>query len=127
MDHANKWFAANKMLISGDKTQVIYFGAKHEFRSLRYKFGEHTIHTVGEYKYLGVWLGQSLNFAKHMEECEMKATKAFYDYISKSRKVWGFNLVLFKKLFDTCIPIILDYGLEVWGPFAKRKTFKDKC
>ena len=126
MHTAHDWFVNNKLLVSPEKTQVVYFGKSKTAKNLVYQFGKHAIATVSEYKYLGVWIDGNLNFKHQVGESQIKGQKALFDILSKSRKINGFDYQLYTKLVNCCVMSITDYSIGAWGPMVKPSNLSDK-
>ena len=62
----------NKLLVSPEITHVVYFGNSRDAAKKVYNFGPHQIHTVNEYKYLGVWIDK-LNMKRQMLESKSRS------------------------------------------------------
>ncbi len=68
-----------------------------------------------EYKYLGIYLDEYLNYGKCSNILSESAGRALGGIISKFQtlKECGYNT--FTKLFDTGVMSILNYGAAIWG------------
>ena len=67
------------------------------------------------YTYLGVTFKHSLLFDKHIQLVKDATTKAEYGVISKLTDLKNYDIQLARKLFDTLVTPISEYGMELWG------------
>ena len=94
------------------------FGTQAKLRrieeSLHVKIGSNTIDNVDHFKYLGVWLDQSLSWSVHIE----KITKIFNKRVGVLRRIVLPQNTL-NLLYKTLILSHFDYCDAVWGNSAK--------
>ena len=81
LGHLKAWFDENELLINlkKGKTELMIFGTakqlgKTEKKEMRVEINETSIAGTLSYKYLRVYLDQSLNFATHFDKIYKKAT-----------------------------------------------------
>ena len=107
------------------KTNVIHFRGHDKLRtSTIFNFGDHPISIVNEYKYLGLFLNENMEFnrtAQHLAVAGARALGAIRNKIYSLKDV-GFKT--FSKLFYSGVVPILDYCSSVWG-FKKIKCIDD--
>ena len=103
-----------KLDINTDKTKVVVYGSKHGSTEDNFKFGDHIIHVVSEYTYLGICFPCNNNFNKGISILRNQASRAMFSLIKKSRRL-GLDVDVQLQLFDSLILPIMLYGCEVWG------------
>ena len=76
----SNWFINNKLQLNISKTKVMYFYSNtsitntHEIITLN----NQTIHCVNQYKFLGLYIDNKLNYKKHIIELKIKIAKILY-------------------------------------------------
>ena len=71
-----------------DKTKIMHFRSGHTKRSNNvFTLGEHPLETVTEYKYLGLFFDEKLDFLHATSVLSCSAGRALSAVISKQRKV----------------------------------------
>ena len=103
-----------KLDINTNKTKVVVYGSKHGSTEDNFKFGDHIIHVVSEYTYLGICFPCNNNFNKGISILKNQASRAMFSLIKKSRRL-GLDFDVQLQLFDGLILPIMLYGCEVWG------------
>ena len=84
------------------KTKVVVFGRSIIKNNIHFRFQQHDLEVVNDYKYLGVYLsrsGSSTAAKKHVAE--------------QANKALPFDIQI--DLFNKMIKPILLYGYEIWG------------
>ena len=81
LEHLKAWFDENELLLNlkKGKTESMIFGTakrlgKTEKKEMRVEVNGTSIAGVSSYKYLGIYLDQTLNFATHFDKIYKKAT-----------------------------------------------------
>ena len=111
-----EWCSKWKMAINEDKTQIVHFRPTRKPRSdFVWKFNEHSLQLVDQYKYLGVILNEHMDFNITATSLSGAASRAvgMLRYRLKSLKECRYNT--FTKLYSSYICPILDYSSGVWG------------
>jgi hypothetical protein len=86
-----------------------------------FQYGNKTLETVHEYKYLGVLFHKSGTFTAAMKDLANRAAKAYYK-IRSVFKEERLNPRLTIKLFDTMVKPITLYCSEAWGGFGIKQN-----
>ena len=90
-----------------DKTKIMHFRSGHAKRSNNvFTLGEHPLETVTEYKYLGLFLDEKLDFLHATSVLSCSAGRALSAVISKQRK-GTFSYDVFNKLYKATVETIL--------------------
>ena len=67
----SKWLRANKLTLNTSKTKYMVFGSRQWLLNLEpytLKINGENLEMVSEFKYLGVYLNESLSFDKHVDD-----------------------------------------------------------
>lgn len=79
MIEVSKWLQTNFLTLNTSKTKSMLFGTQAKIRrieeSLHVKIGDNTIDNVDHFKYLGVWLDQSLSWSVHIGKITKNVNK----------------------------------------------------
>ena len=75
---------------------------------------------VFEYKYLGVWITETLSWSKHIESITKRAMKLVGMVYRKFYSQSSFESL--KRLYISLIRPHLKYAAPVWDPIAKLKS-----
>ena len=98
-----------------DKTKIMHFRSGHTKRSNNvFTLGEHPLETVTEYKYLGLFFDEKLDFLHATSVLSCSAGRALSAVISKQRK-GTFSYDVFNKLYKGMVEPILCYFVGIWG------------
>ena len=83
--------------------------------TFNFKLGSFPLSKISEYKYLGFFLQEHLDFnvgVRYFTDAASRATGALISKF-KTLKIVGFDT--FKKLYFARVAPILEYSSEVWG------------
>ena len=115
IDKLYHWSKLWQLSISTDKTVHVRIGKETFCVSGVYHLGQTRIHTVDEYKDLGIIVDPSLKFASHINHIVAKAHQRacliFKTFTSGDRS-------LLVKAFNTYVRPLVEYGSCVWSPTA---------
>jgi len=104
------------LTVNLEKSKVMVFrkGARLS-ANLSWKYGDHEIQIVNEYKYLGVLLQYNLSFNKHLDEklstSKLAINSTWLSYLYNP-KIKISNKI---KIFESTARSIMHYGSAVWG------------
>ncbi len=122
MTTVSKWFRHNKLSVNFSKTKYMLFAAsnkKLENVTHSLSIGNERVERVYTYKYLGVKLDQTLNFAAHIEYIRSKT-------IGKIRLLGKIALILNQNtslyLYRSLVLPIFDYADYVWDCLTQQDT-----
>ena len=116
LNYVAEWCSKWKMAVNEEKTQIVHFRPTRKERSnFTFKFNEHSLELVGQYKYLGVILNEHMDFTVTASSLSNAASRALglLRFKLKSLKDCRYNT--FTKLYSSYICPILDYSAGVWG------------
>ena len=110
------WCTKWRMLINSEKSQIIHFRPKR-CKKTNYKFtlDLNTLEIVDKYRYLGCTINEHLDSTATGNKQAEGAARALGKLLSKYHSNKGLGYNTYKKLFDSCIAPIMDYGSSVWG------------
>lgn len=112
----NSWCNKWRMEVNLTKTNILHIRKKSQPRStFRFKLGEQIVKYCEEYKYLGITLNEYLDYKFSTDILSDSGGRALSSIITKMIKHGGFPLNVYKKLFDSCVCSVSDYGGEIWG------------
>ena len=108
----NQW----RMEVNLTKTNIQHIRKKTQPRSdFNFQFGQKTVEYCKEYKYLGLTINEYLDFKFSTDILSESGGRALSSVITKMIKNGGFPLNVYRKLFDSCVCTVTDYGGEIWG------------
>ena len=110
LEIVNKWLTQNHLRLNLSKTQYMVFGSRRKLTNcgdINLAVDNHELERVNTYKYLGVWMDETLTWQKHIEETMKKigSRLALFGRLRKyltvdSSKVLANSLIL--PYFDYC-------------------------
>lgn len=107
------WCDGWGMNLNIEKCNHLRFTRKSAITQESYKIKDTIITSVTEYKYLGVYLTQSLKWIKHVEYIITKASRMLY-FIRRNFK--DASTEVKETLYFMHVRSILDYACVVWDP-----------
>ena len=97
-----------------DKTKIMHFSSGHAKRSNNiFTLGEHPLETVTEYKYLGPFFDEKLDFLHATSVLHCSAGRTLSAVINKQRK-GTFSYHVLNKLYKVTKGPILCYFAGIW-------------
>ena len=112
----NRWCNNWRMEVNLTKTNILHIRKKSQPRSqVNFKLGTQTVEFCKEYKYLGLTINEYLDFKFSTDILSESGGRALSSVITKMIKNGGFPLNVYKKLFESCVCSVTDYGGEIWG------------
>ena len=123
LDTINEWCDIRKMKINMSKTKVMEVRKKGIERSLaKFYLGDKLLKKCNDYKYLGVYFDEYLNFNKNIETLSNSGQRALGALIAKYKSLNEMGFDTYSKCFNSYICPILDYGAEIWGYCNSNKS-----
>ena len=112
----NEWCDRWGLSVNATKTKVMQFRPKGRKQcNLQFMCGSSIISMTDKYKYLGLWFTSNLDFSYMAEQVAVSAHRALGLLIAKAKSIGGLPHACFKRLYDTMVQSIIDYGASVWG------------
>ena len=109
-----QWLRSNKINLNVDKTELVIFSPKRKqiTKHLNFQRSDQKIEISNRVKYLGIQIGQHLNWNEHIKNITPKLTRA----IGMLSKIHHYAL---KFLLKTIYYLIFNshsiYACQVWG------------
>jgi exonuclease III len=116
LNFINNWCKTWSLSVNISKTKVMHIRKKNrESSNFIFKLGKDIVEYVKDYKYLGVYFDEFLDFSKHEQIIADSGRRALGALIAKYRTMDNMGFNTYSKCFETSICPILDYGAEIWG------------
>ena len=116
LDALNHWCKCWHLKVNSSKTKVMHIRNKRrKLTSFKYIMSNTELEIVTEYKYLGFYLHENLNFDNCANHFVSAGSRALGSVINKFKCLKNATFNSFTKLFNAGITSILDYSSEVWG------------
>ena len=116
LETLNKWMKKWQMAINPKKSNIMHFRPPRRQRSARqFKVGDIELDYVKSYRYLGTYFCEFLKFEKNAEELGKASGRALGVLIHKYKSGGYMGHSTYRKLFDSCVAPVMDYGSAVWG------------
>ena len=116
LNHFNTWCENWQTNYNLDKTKVMHFRPKR-MQQTNYDFmlGSSNLEYVKNYKYLGMYFDEHLDFIDGVDILSQSAGRALSSIMSKLKTARGLSFNTYTKLFDSCVYPILNYFAGIWG------------
>jgi len=116
LDILSAWCSRWHLKVNPIKSAVVHFRASSVTRTTEtFYCGDAQLPIVSQYRYLGLLFTETLNY-ETMTTCAAKAaSRALGVIIAKSKVMGGMPYATFKKLYDTTVWPIMEYGACIWG------------
>jgi hypothetical protein len=116
LDKCTEWCHQWRLNINSDKTKVVHYRNQSQAQTSHiFSCMGNDIEVVAYYKYLGVIFQENLKFDLCAKVLADSTSRAFGFIVSKFKMFKTIDYYIFKKLFDSCLTPIMDYGAGVWG------------
>ena len=116
LDALHEWCYKWRMCVNEAKTQVMHFRSNQTPRTNdEFIYNGKPLYIVDHYRYMGLELNEQLDFTHTANTLAAARSRALGGILHKYFKIHGMQFKVFKKLFDTCVIPVLNYGSELWG------------
>ena len=116
LNEVHDWCCRWRMLVNTIKTEVVHFRTKRtEQTKSKFKMGPKELNTVKYYKYLGCVVNEFLDNTITGDTLAEGASRALGKLLSKYYMNNGLGYKTYKKLYESCVCPVMDYGSGVWG------------
>ena len=116
LDLVAQWGKKWLLLINETKSQIVHFRKKSKLQTEQnFVFGERGLNVVSKYKYLGVFLDESLDFSLTAEILANAGNRALGGIINRLQTLRNVNFSTFSKLYDTGVRPIINYAAAIWS------------
>ena len=111
-----EWSSKWKIYVNQSKSNIVQFRKVNQPRSNHvFKLGALELVYAKEYKYLGVFFNEFLNFNDNADVLAESSGRALGSVLSKLKRNNCMAYSTYSKLFETCVVPIADYASEIWG------------
>ncbi len=133
LEMAGIWFRNHRLSLDVAKTKTMVFGTQQKVRNVKNEIqitlNNEVVSTVTDFKYLGLYLDESLTFDKHVSylkgeiHAKMRTLGRVHQYIGKHTAL---------QLYKTLIIPDLDYGDQIYDAMSnvnseKLQVMQNKC
>ena len=116
LDKMHEWCCKWRLKVNQEKSNIVHFrNSRKPLTNFQFKYGEHILDTVSEYKYLGVLLDEHLKFNSCSKTLADSGGRALSAVISKFKQFKDIGFTSFTKMFNSCVVPVLDYGSGIWA------------
>ena len=109
--HVDEWTKANKLSVNLDKTKFMIFSTKSSIGNFNVKLNNQSIERVNCFKFLGIFIDQSLTFKDHINFLSLKLSRSYG--IMKKLRFLPFNVLIL--LYYSIVYSNYIYGHLIWG------------
>ena len=110
------WCSNNQMTVNASKSQVMHFRRLSKMKTqCLFKYGDNYLDVVSEYKYLGLYLSESLDMNFTAKNVASAANRSLGLLIAKNKALGGMPYECYTKLYDALVDSVIQYGSAVWG------------
>ena len=115
LDKICVWCKQWKMKINHEKSNIVHFRKNRKLRTnFVFKFGNIPIDIVSNYKYLGLFLDEHMNYEKAVDTLCGSAGRALGSVINKFKSLHNIGFSTFTKLYNSCVHSVMEYGSAIW-------------
>ena len=116
LEKVHEWCSLWSIKVNSSKSAIVHFCQRsHSLTTASFTLGELVIPISSHYIYLGIPLDEHLTFQMAIHSRIEKALSSFYAIVGHLMKIGGSSYVVYKRLFDSMVAPILDYGAPVWS------------
>ena len=116
LDCVHNWCQNWKLRVNIDKTKVVHFRNKRVNRTkCAFKMGNENVDIVEEYKYLGVYLNEYLDYNVIANTLSGAAGRALGGVIAKFQNLKNVGFSTFSKMYNTGVVSVMNYCSGIWG------------
>src|SRR5437016_2838489 len=96
------------------KIELIYFNHFNRLLNELIKIMDNIIELKEIVRWLNIWFDRKLSFKAHVKKRIASTNRIFY-FISRLANIEkGLSFQVMRKLYITCVILIIDYGVLVW-------------
>ena len=98
------------------KTKVMHFHRMNSPRCQRvFKFGENLVDYCSSYRYLGLELNDTLNYANSVDILSKSSSRSLASLIAKYYDLGELSLDVYEHVYKSLVCPVMDYSCIVWG------------
>ena len=119
LDTMEHWCKYWQLKVNNAKTNIMHLrGKRKKPTDFTFKFDGTNLQIVEQYKYLGFWLNEHLNYDVSAERLSEAGSRALGAIVSKFKLFKNVSYGTFTKLYNASVVPVIDYASGVWG-FSK--------
>ena len=112
----HKWCEKWQLCINPDKSKVVHFRFNgKQISSYVFKIGSAKIEYTIQYKYLGFWMNEHLDYSYSVDQIAKSASRALAAVTSKFYKCGGMSHGVYTKLYQSLVEPVYLYSSPIWG------------
>ena len=112
----NEWCSANSISVNASKINVIHFRPNSVLKiNSEFRCGTQNLILTDRYTYLGITLNEFLDFSATAKAVAQSASRALGLLIAKFKSMVGMPYDVYKKLYDTMVWPVINYGASICG------------
>ena len=130
LDRVHEWCYKWRISVNQKKTKVMHFRPKTvNCTQTIFTIGDINISCAENYRYLGIWLNEHLDFSVAINELAKSASRALGALCTKYFDAGGFSYEVFTKLYESLVQPITLYGSAIWGLYEQKRlnTIQNKA
>ena len=110
----NNWCNKWRLSINSSKSKIIHYRFKGKQCS-NYKFmcGQYQLDYTDNYRYLGLWLNEHLNYDDMVKDLSKSASRALSALIAKYYHLGGMEFEVYTKLYMSLVVPVFTYGAAI--------------
>ena len=110
------WCNMWELKVNIEKSNVIHFrNPRRQRTNFTFKYNESEILKVSNYKYLGFYLHEHMDYEYNANRLCDSASRALGSLNSKFKSLKNVSFNAYSKIFHSGVASILDYSSEIWG------------
>ena len=116
LDLMHAWCIEWRLSINITKSNIVHFrGSRKKRSNFSFHYGDTSLEYKDEYKYLGIYLDEHLNFTSCINTLADSGSRALGALISKLKTLKSTRCKTYTSLFNSQVATILDYCSSIWG------------
>ena len=115
----NDWTSKWRLTINNEKSAVLHFRNRNVAQTqFQFNLQGSPVHVQSNYKYLGVILNEHNDYRPSVKPLVISAGRALGGIINKFKGFRNVGYVTYKKLYNSCVVPIMEYGSAIWGNYG---------
>lgn len=119
----NKWMEENGLSLAPEKTEAVILSGRRDRRDIRFEVNGVQITPSKEIKYLGITVGEDINFRAHVTRTTRKATEKLSTLMRLMPNMGGPSDKK-RELLYYVVQSTLLYGASIWGQQLRIKKYR---
>jgi ribonuclease HI len=114
LSRLSDWSRDNKLEFNETKTTAVLFTKNQKFSKPKIIFNGYQIELSTNFKYLGLYIDNQLNWKFHLNYVKAKAQQLIIQLISFTKKKYGLNDKALEVIYKGAVVPIIAYACPVW-------------